>query len=99
MPIEPNTKAKNRSVNEIGKPMKITPSMLTSMMRPRTSLASIDGLDLDLLVLHQDLPGAGGPQALHQLGDPLEEQQRCRHRDHRAERPDDRLPDSGRRLL
>ena len=76
MPIEPKTKARNSKVKEIGKPIKMTLIMPTSMTMPRISLKLIDGSHFDLLVVNQNLAGAGGPHALHQLGDALQEQQR-----------------------
>src|SRR5262245_48878143 len=99
MPIEPKVNARNSSVKEIGKPMKMTPIMPASMTRPRNSLKLIASSHFDLLVVNQHFAGAGCPKALHQLGDALQEQQRRSQRDHGTERPDHRPPDPGGRSL
>ena len=91
-------RARNSSVKEIGKPMKMTATMPTSMIRPRISVklmalrprSSRDG---------QELAGAPGPQALHELGDALQEQHEGGERDDAAQRPEDRLPGAGVRAL
>src|SRR3972149_1839908 len=94
MPIEPKTKARNSRVKEIGKPMKMTPIMPASMTRPRISLKLITGSHLDLLAVNEHFARAGCPQALHQLGDALQEQQRRSERDHGPERPYHRPPEA-----
>ena len=49
--------------------------------------------------MDQELAGSCRPQALHQLGDALDEQQQAGQRDHAAQRPEDRLPGRGVRAL
>src|SRR5687767_9752455 len=96
--MPPKTSARNSSVNEIGKPTKISPTMPTSMTMPRISFAFI-GSDLALSVLDEQRSSPSGPKALHELGDALQEQQGAREWDDPPQWPKDRLPCSGIRLL
>src|SRR5215475_4320926 len=91
-------RARNRSVKEMGKPMKMTAIMPTSMMRPRTSVKLMSS-DLDLLVLRQELAGAPSPKALHELRDALHEQHEGGQRNDAPQRPQDRRPGAGARAL
>src|SRR5581483_6373459 len=96
--MPPKMMARNRSVNEIGKPMKMTATMATSMTRPRIS-EKLMASDLDLLVLGEELARAPGPQALHELGHSLQEEHEGGQRNDAAQRPQDRRPGTGARAL
>src|SRR5262245_27391869 len=91
-------RARKRRVKEIGNPMKMTATMPISMMSPRAS-AKLMVSDLDLLVLAQELAGAPGPEALHELRDALQEQHEGGERNDAAQRPQDRRPSAGARAL
>src|SRR5581483_6036197 len=96
--MPPKMMARKRRVKEIGKPMKMTATMATSMMRPRIS-EKLMASDLDLLVLGEELARAPRPQALHELGDPLQKEQERRQRNDAPQRPQDRRPGAGARAL
>src|SRR5688572_23886719 len=87
-------RARNSRVKEIGKPMKITATMLTSMVSPRAAVKLMIS-DLDLLVPGQELAGSPGPQALHEFGNALQEQHEGSQRNDAAQRPQDRRPCAG----
>src|SRR4030095_11738162 len=91
-------RARNSSVKEIGNPMKMIPTMLTSITNPRAS-APVMSSDLDLLVLGQELADSPRPEALHELGDGLQEQHEGGQRDDSTKRPQDRRPGAGARAL
>src|SRR5262245_61583982 len=82
----------------MGNPMKMTAIMLQSMIMPRISVPLM-GSDLDLLVLGEKSSGANRPDALHELGQALQEQHAARERYYGSERPDHRLPGPGIRFL
>src|SRR5262245_45789954 len=91
-------RARNRSVNETGKPMKIPPIMASSMTSPRAS-AKVMVLDLDLLVHGQELAGSPRPEALQELRDALHEQHERGQWNDAAQRPQNRPPSPGARAL
>src|SRR5262245_18326361 len=93
-PTPPQMRARNSSVNEIGKPMKITATIATSIMSPSAAVKLMTS-NLDLLVVGQKLAGSPGPQALQQFGNALQEQHEGRQRNHAAQRPQDRRPGAG----
>src|SRR5207344_1549003 len=94
-PNQPNASARNSSVNEIGKPMKITPIMTISITSPRTSLAFMPpprGSYLYLLFVLQLDAGARRVDALDGLGHALHQQQQHGERHHGLEGPEYRPP-------
>src|SRR5262245_53052255 len=90
--------ARNRSVKETGKPMKMTATMPTSMISPSASPRFMAS-DLDLLVPGQEGAGAPGPKAFHELRDALQEQHERGQRNDSAQRPQHRRPGAGARAL
>src|ERR1041384_3899405 len=73
-PTPPEISARKSNVNEIGKPMKMTSTIASSITSPSAS-AKLIRSHLDLLVVRQEHAGPPRPQALHELGDALHEQQ------------------------
>src|SRR5215207_1126729 len=97
-PTPPKMRARKSSVKEIGKAMKMTATMPTSMMSPRVSAKLMDS-DLDLLVPGQGRAGSPSPDALHELRDTLQEEHEGGQRNDAAQRPQDRHPGTGARAL
>src|SRR5262245_58650751 len=95
-PMKPKISARNSSVSEIGTPMKMAPSITTSITRPRNSRPFMSDSDFDLLAVLELAPEADLVPALERLGHALDHEQQRRERHRSAERPQDRPP---RRLL
>src|SRR5215470_7154170 len=88
--MKPKISARKSSVKLIGRPMKIAPTITTSITMPSASSPLIS--DLGLLAVLEFAPGAYLEPGLHGLRHALhhEEQRRQRHRG--TERPHHRAP-------